>query len=286
MSAKNQRLAAAHGPRTESMCAAPPGCDRGCVSQSVESRFGQPVGPPLRRERVIVPDGLAEGRPLTEEQAVLLALWNNALFHEALVEIDLTRAELVQAGLLPNSEFVYYWPAENKPFKYLIDFPIEAVWLRPIRVKATAAENERACAKLTQTALDLIRDTRQAYADLQLARDRLRVAEQAVALRQTILELAETRLKAGDASPLEVSTARIEALRVGQDLVRARYDVNVAEERLRNLIGLSDFIFPLIPDDFLLDQQIDQSVEDLTAEAIRSRPDAMSSGACPGRGPT
>jgi len=114
-----------------------------------------------------------------------------------LVELDLTRADLVQAGLLPNPEFVYFWPAHNKPFKYLIDFPIESIWLRPLRMKATAAENERASARLTQLALDLIRDTRQAYADLQLAHDRVRVAERAVQLRDDILKVAEGRLKAG-----------------------------------------------------------------------------------------
>ena len=126
----------------------------------------------------------------------------------ALLELDLTRADLVQAGLLPNPDFVYFWPAPEKPFKYLVDFPIEAIWLRPIRIKSTVAENERATAKLTQAALDLIRDARQSFADLQLAHDRYKVGERAVKLRERILGLAETRLKEGDASPLEVSTAR------------------------------------------------------------------------------
>jgi cobalt-zinc-cadmium efflux system outer membrane protein len=94
-------------------CATPPGCDRGCVSRSVEARFGHGVGPPAHPNDVIVPEGLADGRPLAEDEVVWLALWNNALFREALVEVDLTRADLVQAGLLPNPEFVYSWPAQN-----------------------------------------------------------------------------------------------------------------------------------------------------------------------------
>ena len=226
-------------------CHTPKACDQGHVSRSVEARFGAAVGGPSGRERAIVPDGLADGRPLTEEQAVVLALWNNAAFHEALVQLDLTRADLVTAGLLPNPEFLYYFAAPQKPFRYLIDFALESLWLRPIRLKAAAAENERACAQLTQLALDLIRDTRQAYADLQLARDRVKVAERSVQLRERVLELAEVRLKAGDATPVEVSTARIDAYLAGQDLVRSRYDVTLAGERLRNLTGLSGFTFPL-----------------------------------------
>jgi cobalt-zinc-cadmium efflux system outer membrane protein len=257
-------------------CATPPGADRAQVSQAVGSRFGQTVATRAPRpDNVIVPESLAAGAPLSEEQAVVLALWNNALFHENLVELDLTKADLVQAGLLPNPEFVYYWPAPDKPFKYLIDFPIESLWLRPLRIKAAAAENERAAARLTQLALDLIRDTRQGYADLQLARDRVRVAERAVQLREEILKLAEARLKAGDASALDVSTARIDMLQARQDLTRLGYEVNVARERLRNLTGLSDVAAELLPDDAAFDPRTVTPVDELVAEAVGSRPDAV-----------
>lgn len=261
---------------TTTGCATPPAADRVHVSQAVETRFGQPVGTrgPLP-DQIIVPENLERGEPLTEEQAVVLALWNNALFHELLVELDLTRADLVQAGLLPNPEFIYFFPAPNKPFKYAIDFPIEAIWLRPLRLKATAAENDRAAARLTQLALDLIRDTRQAYADLQLAHDRVRVAERAVRLREDILKIAEARLKAGDASELEVSTARIDVFQTRQDLARVGHEVPVAEERVRNLTALSDVAVDLVPNNVLFDPRATAPVEELVAEAVATRPDAV-----------
>lgn len=258
-------------------CKTPPGVNRTQVSESVESRFGQPIsltGP--RPNQIIVPENLQQGAPLSEEQAVVLALWNNALFHELLVELDLTKADLVQAGLLPNPEFVYYWPADNKPLKYLIDFPIESIWLRPMRIKATAAENERAAARVTQLALDLIRDTRVAYADLQLAHDRVKVAERAVELRENILKLAELRLKAGDASQQDVSTARIDMLQAMQDLTRLRYDVTIMEERLRNFIGLSAMTVALVPENVMFEARTSLEVEQLVAEAVQTRPDAVS----------
>ena len=94
-------------------CATTRGRNRESVLQSVESRFGVGIGSETRDNFVVVPQGLDEGRPVTEELAVLIALWNNAAFREALVELDLTRADLVQAGLLPNPEFVYLWPARQ-----------------------------------------------------------------------------------------------------------------------------------------------------------------------------
>src|SRR5262245_35757924 len=80
-------------------CHTPPAQDRASVASNVEARFAPaaPAPRPAPPGQVLVPDGLADGRPLTEEQAVILALWNNAAFLEALVELDLTRADLVQA---------------------------------------------------------------------------------------------------------------------------------------------------------------------------------------------
>ncbi|QJW97592.1 TolC family protein [Frigoriglobus tundricola] len=257
-------------------CKGPRAEDRTNVSQAVESRFGEPVGSePPRRDRVIVPEALERGEPLAEDQAVLLALWNNALFHEQLVELDLTKADLIQAGLLPNPEFVYYWPMFDKQFKYLFDFPLESLYLRPVRLKAAAAENQRAAARVTQLALDLIRDTRQAYADLQLAQDRVGVAERAVQVREKILAIAESRLRAGDASELDVSTARIDVLIARQDLIRIGYEVPVAGERLRNLIGLSGSPVELRSDGAGFDPRTPRTVDELVADATATRPDAV-----------
>lgn len=256
-------------------CASPPAYDRGGVSRDVESRFGDSVGPPPNPSQVLLIEGLEQGRPIAEDQAVHLALFNNAAFHEALTELDLTRADLIQAGLLPNPEFVYSWSVADKPLKYLIDFPIESLWLRPVRLKAAAAENARAAGRVTQLALDLIRDTRLAHTDLRLARDQVKVAERSVQLRGRIVELAETRLKAGDASQLEVSTARIDALQAAQDLTRARYEVTVVQERLRNLTGLSGFAFDLIPAETPFDPRLESPVDQLVADATATRPDAV-----------
>jgi cobalt-zinc-cadmium efflux system outer membrane protein len=259
-------------------CHTPTAHDRGSVATAVEARFGSPAGPSPRPRppgEILVPDGVAEGRPLSEEQAVVLALWNNAAFLEALADLDLTRADLIQAGLLPNPELFYSFPVPDRAFRYLIDFPLEALWLRPIRLKAAVAENERASARLTQVALDLIRDTRQASADLHLAHDRVKVAERAVELRKRIVGLAEARLKAGDASPLEVSTAKIDALQAEQDLTRIGYEVAVAEERLRNLTGLSDSPHALKPDATPFDPRTDLPTDDLVNEAVATRPDAV-----------
>jgi cobalt-zinc-cadmium efflux system outer membrane protein len=101
------------------------------------------------------------------------------------------------------------------------------------------------------------------------------VGERAVAVRERVLELAEARLKAGDASPLEVSTARIDAYLSAQALAGIRHELDVAQEQVRNLTGLSAFAFPLRPDNTLFDPRTDVPVDALVAEAVRDRPDAQ-----------
>src|SRR4051812_46122961 len=108
----------------------------------------------------------------------------------------------------------------GKPYKYLFDFPIEALWLRPIRVRSAAREADRAAERLTQAGLDLMRDVRQAHADVVLARERVRIAGEAVKLRGRVAELAGERLKAGDISPQEAATGRIDAALAEQDATR------------------------------------------------------------------
>lgn len=252
-----------------------PVCDRDCVSANIQQRTGFALAPAKCPDEVILPNGAALEDGLTEEEAVLIGLWNNASFQETLTDLRIARADLIQAGLLPNPEVVYFFPVSEKPFKYLIDVPIEAFWLRPIRVAAARREAGRVCERLTQSALDLIRDVRQAYADVLLAKGRLDVAQEAVRIRSRIAELAQARLEAGDISGQEAATARIDALQAQQELTRFRYDVDLAEERLRNLLALGSDGSPLSLSEVLPPLRADVDAEQLTAEATATRPDAL-----------
>lgn len=222
-----------------------------------------------------MPPGASLGHPITEDEAVSIALWNNAAFQEVLVDLGIARGDLIQAGLLPNPEFVYYWPMSEKPFKYLFDLPIEAIWLRPIRVRSMAKEADRVADRLAQAGLDLMRDVRQAYADVVLANERVRIAGEAVRLRGLVAELAEKRLKAGDISPQEAATARIDALQAEQDAARIAFDVPVLEERLRNLLGIGPIRQPISLDPSPPPASITLDANALTQEAIASRPDIL-----------
>ena len=112
----------------------PQGADQDSVSEHLTQRIGQTVKGATGMTDIVLPPGASLEDGLTEDEAVSIALWNNAAFQELLADLGIARADLIQAGLLPNPEFVYYFGVTDKPFKYLFDFPIEALWLRPIKV--------------------------------------------------------------------------------------------------------------------------------------------------------
>jgi cobalt-zinc-cadmium efflux system outer membrane protein len=215
-------------------------CDRQHVSNDLAGRTEYALGPEAGCHEIVLPNGATLDDGLSEEEAVLIALWNNAQFQASLTDLGIAHGDLVQAGLLPNPDVIYFFPVPDKPFKYAFEFPLEALWLRPVRVSAAQREANRVCQQTTQLGLNLIRDVRQAYADVLLAEGRREVAQEAVDLRSRVAELAAARLEAGDASPQEAATARIDQLLAAQDLVRAEHDVEFAEHRLRNLLGIGD----------------------------------------------
>lgn len=248
---------------------------RSDVSCGLRERTGFSLNEGPCQDGMQWPNGASLEDGLTEEEAIILALWNNGAFQEVLVECGLAHADLVQAGLLPNPEVLYFFEVEGKPFKYAIEMPLEAFWLRPIRVAAAEREVARVNERLTQSGLDLIRDVRQACADLRLSERRAAIAEEAHQLRSRIAEVSEKRLQAGDISRQEAETAAIDAQRARQDEIRTRYDVTIAEERLRLVMGLGDLRSTLRLQADTSSPAVDQDIETLTAEATNSRPDAL-----------
>src|SRR5262245_54421877 len=71
-------------------------CDRECVADQVAARMGEHPGPANSCATPIFPPGFEPGQPLDEDHAVLVALWANPGFQELLVDLRITRADLIQ----------------------------------------------------------------------------------------------------------------------------------------------------------------------------------------------
>ncbi len=225
--------------------------------------------------QVTLPPGASLADGISEDEAVAIALWNNAQFQEMLVNLDIARGDLLQAGLLPNPLGSYTLGVDNKAYKYMFEFPLEAIWLRPFRINAAEADAERVSHQLSQAGLDLIRDTRRAYNDMQQAKLQRDLWDESLALRRRIATMAQKRLDAGDISKQEANVANLDALATEQNAAQAHFSIQTAEERLRFSMGVGSASGELKLDPLPTPKCHNVDIAALVDKAIQNRPDAQ-----------
>lgn len=214
---------------------APPPAD---VAENIRARTG--VDARLGGvETPAIPAGVQIDDGLSREEAVAIALWNNAAFQVSVSQLGFARADLADAGIISNPVLSLLFPWGPKQLEWTLRWPAEVLWERPKRVAAAKLSAESAAQSLVQSGLDLALAVRLSYADLSMAIDRQRLGEEAAAALQRIDMLTQSRLAAGDIAELDARAARVDAVRSALDAERAVHDVTIARERLRLLLGLS-----------------------------------------------
>jgi len=227
-----------------------------------------------------LPTGVRLDDGLSEDEAVAIALWNNAQLHADLSVLGLARADLLDAGLLRNPILQIVLPiGPYHQFESLLNFPLEVFWQRRKRVEAASAEMERIAVSLEQNGLNLMRDVRLAYLDLRLVQERARLATEAVRVREQIVKLTNVRLRVGDVSDIEATAAWLDESMALEQVTRLRREVITAQNRLRQWLGmdagtafsLSDAEATAIPAAMKANENV--APEELLKIAIASRPD-------------
>ncbi|HEX4946164.1 MAG TPA: TolC family protein [Blastocatellia bacterium] len=205
----------------------------------IEQRTGHGAAAPPGQWRFSLPDGVKLEDGLSEDEAVAIALWNNAQLHADLSVLGLARADLLDAGLLRNPLLQIVLPiGPYRQFESLLSFPLEVFWQRRKRVEAAAAELARVAISLEQNGLNLMRDVRLAYLDLRLANERARLAGEAVRVREQVVKLTNVRLRVGDVSDIEATSARLDESLALEQATRLRREVVTAQNRLRQWLGM------------------------------------------------
>jgi len=255
----------------------------GCAVHSIHNEsyvsdaLSERTGHELRwteQERVLkLPDDVSLADGITEDEAVAIALWNNAQFQADLVALGFARADLIEAGLLRNPVLSLLFPLGPKQLEATLGLPIDFLWQRPKRVAAAKLNAEQVADSLVQHGLDLTRDILIVYYGLVFARERAKIVAEEAALQREIAEIASERLRVGDISGLEETAFLLEAARTQEASVRYSRDAELAEERLIMLLGLGweEITLHLTPASapigFL------HHIPDLLAAAFAARPD-------------
>lgn len=247
--------------------------DRPYVGKGIEDRTGHGLGPPTKPGQFSLPPDVCLEDGLSEDEAVTLALWNNAQFQADLASLGFAKADLIEAHMLPNPVFSVLFPVGPKLTEMDLSLPVNTLWQRPRRIAAARVDAESVAENLVEHGLGLIRDVRTTCADLWLAREHVRLAREEAQLRREMDDLARSRLRAGDISELTASAAHVESLRAADAVARFSKEALVLKERLRVLVGVP-------PDD--TDFAVTQSetaprtvvpLDELLKRALASRPD-------------
>jgi cobalt-zinc-cadmium efflux system outer membrane protein len=229
---------------TAAACAARSPYDRTFVSKALEERTGHALAAAPEPGSAALPPAVALDDGLSEDEAVAVALWNNARFRADMADLAVARAGLIDAGLLPNPLLSYLHLFGVKGQEGYILWPLDALVQRPKKMAAARLDVERVAAHLVQAGLALSRDVLTAYAELVLAQASARIADDEARMRGEMAGIAAARLRSGDISGLEESAARVAGLQAKEAALYAARDCETAQARLSALLGWGEPVRP------------------------------------------
>jgi cobalt-zinc-cadmium efflux system outer membrane protein len=175
---------------------------------------------------------------INEQEAVNIALWNNALFQSDLSNILLANADVTNAGIIQNPLLRYLSPNAGILASGYVNFAIDFIWQRPGRIAAAKLNADRVKDSLVQLGFTLIRDVQVAFTNVQFAEERYAITFENAATRAEINRLANVRLRNGDISELEAATSKADSASAVDDLVKSKLDLVSSRNQLNFLLGI------------------------------------------------
>ncbi len=213
---------------------------------------------------------------LSLDQAINEALKNNPDIIATRYEIEAAEGRIAQAGRIPNPEIEFSWGEMPSLFKFgeaderdigivqSIEFPTK----RGHRIDVASLEKRLVELKLERIRVLVASSTKKAYIDLLLSKANLESLRAQRLLLGDFLEVANSRLRTGAGTYLDVIRAKVEMTRVGNELVEAERQIFHARSELNLLIGREGTV-SIEPSDSLNAHYVhpDTSIQNLTANS-------------------
>lgn len=181
-------------------------------------------------------------RPLSLEDAVRLAVVRHPQVRIGLSEIAEQRADLIQAGLLPNPvvSLAFGIPIDSgggTPATHGIMQPLAALWSRPSRIAAAQADLRTSVFLVCHATVSLATSVGQALAALHHSKRQLALSSRESKLLLERVELLQAKERAGEATRIEVNAARIDLAKARERQVDDQKSLGIAESHLLERLG-------------------------------------------------
>lgn len=178
---------------------------------------------------------------LSLDEAVRLALKHSPQIQAALARVRQAEADARQTRVLPNPvlDIAFRLPVSGGSSVVEADLSAQLLSLvtRPGRIATADHRLRAAAAEALKFVLDVAVDVQRQYADVQAMDAQVGVAQQRVTILREVLDLTNARLRAGEATRLDVLTAQTEQSAVEVDLESQRSEQRLARIALARLIG-------------------------------------------------
>ena len=145
---------------------------------------------------------------MNEDEAIAIALWNNAQFQSDLASMAIANADVIDAGIVANPLLRYLSLNAGIMVSGYINFAFDLLWMRPRRVAAAISEADRVGESMVQKGFALIRDVQLSYADVYLAKERSIILAENAHIRAEMARLSNVRLRYGEISEFQALILR------------------------------------------------------------------------------
>ncbi len=183
---------------------------------------------------------VASAQTLTLESALQNAFAGNPDLAAAQWEIDIAQGGRQQAGLIPNP--VASWDAEDtrrstRTTTVKLSQTLELGGKRGARIEVASRAQDAAAQELEQRRNLLRAEVIDGFYGALWAQERLELSQRSMALAERGLVIANGRVTAGKASPVEATRAQVEVSQIRLERSRAEIGVSDAYRRLAAITG-------------------------------------------------
>ncbi len=249
---------------------------RAGVDALAQPRLGDVAPAPVGQARAEAVRGLLGTGQLDAAGAVRIALLNSQSLQASLATLEISEAERVQAGLLPNPLLSVGRLREGEvvEIERLISFNVLNLLTLPWRSKYAAQRTELAKLQAAQALIGHAADTRKAWFNAVAAQQTVNYLRDAKEAAEAGAELARRMAQVGNWSRLQQAREQATLADIAAQLARAQQSAVSAREKLTRLMGLwgaqAQYTLPeRLPD---LPKSLPERTE-LEAQALRERLD-------------
>jgi len=183
--------------------------------------------------------------PLRVEQALAMALRNNREIRGQVESIAASRADLVQAGLLPNPVVALtlrfpFDPVSGGSFvgASLVQ-SFTALWLRDGKIESADARLNQSVLDVSDKALRLVAEVRSKHTRITFGQRAASLSDENLATIQRTIDSLDARVRGGEGTSLDVNRARQQLAKAQAERAITLRDLAKERRRMLELIGFA-----------------------------------------------